>query len=95
LKDAEAIKTKLAELTDFTQRTTLLDELAHRMIMPYLVLAIFLAALAIMIRLAHLPEINPEEDEANDSIQHTHKSIFQYRHLWLGVMLCFFMWGLK
>jgi len=95
LKDAEAIKTRLAELTDLTQRTTLLDELAQRMIMPYLVLAIFLAALSIMIRLAHLPEINPEEDEANDSVQHTHKSIFQYRHLWLGVIALFFYVGVE
>ena len=95
LKDAEAIKAKLAELTDLTQRTTLLDELAQRMIMPYLLLAIFLAALAIMIRLAHLPEINPEEDDVTDAAQHTHKSIFHYPHLLLGVVALFFYVGVE
>ncbi len=95
LKDAEAIKAKLAELTDLTQRTTLLDELAQRMIVPYLLLAIFLAALAIMIRLAHLPEINPEEDDVTDAAQHTHKSIFHYPHLLLGVVALFFYVGVE
>ncbi len=95
LKDAEAIKTQLASLTDLTQRATLLNELAHRMIMPYLLMTVFLAALAIMIRFAQLPEINPEKDEVNDASPQTHKSIFQYPHLLLGVVALFFYVGVE
>ena len=95
LKDAETIKTQLADLTDLTQRATLLDELAQRMILPYLLMTAFLAALAIMIRFAHLPEINPEEDEVKNVINHTHKSIFDYPHLLLGVVALFFYVGVE
>jgi len=95
LKDAEIIKTKLAALTDFTQRANLLDELAQRMILPYLLITVFLALLAIMIRFAHLPEINPEEDEENDVSNHTQKSIFDYPHLLLGVVALFFYVGVE
>ncbi len=95
LKDAETIKTQLADLTDLTQRATLLDELAQRMILPYLLMTAFLAALAIMIRFAHLPEINPEEDEVKDVTNHTHKSIFDYPHLLLGVVALFFYVGVE
>ena len=95
LKDAEAIKAQLASLTDLTQRTTLLDELAQRMIVPYFLLTVFLASLAIMIRLAHLPEINPEEDEVKDNTPHVHKSIFHYPHLLLGVVALFFYVGVE
>jgi MFS transporter, FHS family, L-fucose permease len=95
LKDAEAIKIKLSELTDLALRANLLDELAERMIIPYLLMAIFLAALAIMIRFAHLPEINPEEDEAKTATTHAHKSIFQHPNLILGVVALFFYVGVE
>jgi glucose/galactose transporter len=95
LKDASAIKAKLAELTDLTQRATLLDDLAERLIMPYLFMAIFLAVLAIMIRFAHLPEINPEEDTTEGDTTPAHKTIYQYPHLWLGVIALFFYVGVE
>ncbi len=95
LKDAEAIKTRLSELTDMAQRATLLDELAQRMVIPYLFMAGFLAALAIMVRFAHLPEINPEQDEVITDTTHTHKSIFKYPHLLLGVIALFFYVGVE
>ena len=94
LKDAEHIKETLAGLTDLTQRAALLDELAHRMIIPYLFMTGFLAALALMVRLAHLPEINPEE-EVNNEKESTHKSIFSYPHLILGVIALFFYVGVE
>jgi MFS transporter, FHS family, L-fucose permease len=95
LKDAEAIKAKLSELTDLAQRATLLDELAQRLIMPYLFMAIFLAVLAIMIRFAHLPEINPEKNEEKDLVTKTQKNIFGYPHLLFGVVALFFYVGVE
>ncbi|MCX6232382.1 MAG: sugar MFS transporter [Bacteroidetes bacterium] len=95
LKDAEAIKAKLAELTDLTQRASLLDELANRMILPYLFMTIFLVLLTIMIRFARLPEINPEEEDEKEKALHAHKSIFDYPHLLLGVVALFFYVGVE
>ena len=95
LKDAESIKTRLAELTDLTQRATLLDELAHRLIVPYLFMTAFLIALAFMIRFAHLPEINPEEEKETDLTVQSKKSVFNYPHLLLGVVALFFYVGVE
>jgi len=94
LKDAEQIKAKLATLTDLSQRSTLLDELAHRMIVPYLILTVLLAVLALMIRLAHLPEINPEEEVINKN-DTKRQSIFKYPHLLIGVFTLFFYVGVE
>ena len=94
LKDAEQIKAKLATLTDLSQRSTLLDELAHRMIVPYLILTALLAVLALMIRLAHLPEINPEEEIINEN-ESNRQSIFNYPHLLIGVITLFFYVGVE
>jgi MFS transporter, FHS family, L-fucose permease len=69
-----------------------LDALASRVIAPYTVMAIVLIALALMILKAHLPEINPEEEEvATDKISPEKKSIFDFPHLILGV-ICIFMY---
>jgi MFS transporter, FHS family, L-fucose permease len=95
LKDAESIKAKLAELTDLAQRATLLDELAQRLVTPYLFMAGFLAALAIMIRFAHLPEISSEKEEVKDDKKKKSRSIFSYPHLWLGVIALFFYVGVE
>jgi glucose/galactose transporter len=94
LKDAEHIKETLASTLDLSQKATLLDELANRLIMPYLYMAGFLAALAFMIRFANLPEINPEENETNHK-GNNHKSIFSYPHLILGVIALFFYVGVE
>src|SRR5688500_6031943 len=41
-----------------------LDILASRVIVPYLIMAVILAGLALMVLKAHLPEINPEAEDA-------------------------------
>lgn len=71
-----------------------LDVLTSRIVMPYVVMAIVLTGLAIMILKAHLPEINPEEDEASNSQSDAitgKSSAFAYPHLMLGV-LCIFLY---
>lgn len=95
LKDAESIKANLFELTDNTQRAALLNELALRLVTPYLLMAAFLALLAIMIRFAHLPEIDPEKNEVMADSTNSHKSIFKYPHLLLGVFALFFYVGVE
>jgi MFS transporter, FHS family, L-fucose permease len=95
LKDAEQIKETLANLTDLTQRATLLNELAHRLITPYLYMTGFLAVLALMLRFAHLPEITPEKDEETAQNASEHKTIFSYPYLILGVIALFFYVGVE
>lgn len=71
-----------------------LDILASRVIVPYLIMAVVLAGLALMILKAHLPEINPEADEvtARDRSSIAEKnSVFGIPHLMLGV-LCIFLY---
>jgi len=94
LKDAEAIKIKLSELTDVAQRTLLLDELAQRMITPYLFMTIFLALMVVIVRFAKLPEVSPE-GEAFNSNSASHPSIFKHTNLILGVIALFFYVGVE
>ncbi len=94
LKDAEQIKETLANTVDLNQKANLLDQLAHRLIMPYIYMTGFLAALAFMIRFANLPEINPDEEEINQK-EKAHKSIFSYPQLILGVIALFFYVGVE
>ena len=71
-----------------------LDILASRVIVPYLIMAIILGGLAIMVLKAHLPEINPEEEEGtvpDASALSEKKSVFAFPHLMLGV-LCIFVY---
>jgi FHS family L-fucose permease-like MFS transporter len=67
-----------------------LDTLASRLIAPYTVMAIALAGLALMVLKAHLPEINPEdEDVSTAAAGEEKKSIMDYPHLVLGVICIF------
>ncbi|MEI6764236.1 MAG: sugar MFS transporter [Bacteroidota bacterium] len=94
LKDAEAIKTKLSELTDAAQRSILLDELAQRMILPYLLLTVFLALMVLLVRFARLPEASPEQ-EVDNTTNTAHQSIFKHTNLILGVVALFFYVGVE
>ncbi len=94
LKDAEHIKLRLAEITDAAERTALLDELAQRMIVPYLFMTVFLALMVIIVRLAKLPEVNTGSN-GTDIGQSGHTTIFKHRNLLLGVIALFFYVGVE
>lgn len=71
-----------------------LDLLASRVIVPYLIMAVLLAGLALMVLKAHLPEINPEADDASTVEGRglvEKNSVFDFPHLMLGV-LCIFLY---
>ena len=94
LKDAETLKVKLAELTDIAQRATLLDELAQRMITPYLFMTVFLALMVLLVRIAKLPEVSTESSQ-DDTNHETQSSIFKHRNLIFGVIALFFYVGVE
>lgn len=77
------------------EQQSLLDALARKVIPPYIAMAVVLFFLAFMIRKAHLPEINPEEDEVTKDLTSKKSSLFQYPHLLLGFVAIFFYVGVE
>ncbi|MBU1013689.1 MAG: sugar MFS transporter [Bacteroidetes bacterium] len=68
-----------------------LDQLAERVILPYIIMAIVLVVLSILLKFIALPDIN-EEEEVKD-ITRKKESIFQHTYLWLGVLALFLYVG--
>jgi glucose/galactose transporter len=96
LKNAGAIEQQVTEATDAAQRALLLNELAGRVVMPYVVMAVILAILAFLIRQSALPEIDAAgEPEAagTTSLSSGRTSIWQFPHLLLGALAIFFYVG--
>ena len=92
LKNASSIEEKIIAATDVNQKELLLNELAHRVVTPYVIITIVLVIMAFMIKKSSLPEIAGDDKEAAPGRSSTEKtSVFQYPHLVLGV-LCLFLY---
>jgi FHS family L-fucose permease-like MFS transporter len=79
---------------DETARSLALDALAMRVVNPYIIMTILLVLMGIGVRLSPLPEIEKEQDEdVNESMVQSKKSIFAFPHLILGVIALFFYVG--
>jgi glucose/galactose transporter len=95
LSDADEVKAKLSNISG-EQNTAVLNELAHRVEIPYLITGIILLALSFLIGASGLPEIDSEkEDETLAIANDQKKSIFQFPHLLLGVLTLFFYVGVE
>lgn len=93
LKDGDQFVNSLSGL-DAASRSARLDELASRVIVPYLVMAGVLAGLAMLVRYANLPEVEAEEEPVtNDRKGRT--SILQFPYLMLGVLAIFLYVGVE
>ena len=96
LKDSKVLEEKLAQATDEITRLGLLDELANRVIMPYIVMTVILVLLGLLLRFAHLPEVDTDaEDESSGESNAKKTSIWQFPHLILGVVALFFYVGVE
>ncbi len=96
LKDGDALLVKLNQM-DVIQKAAALDELAARIIIPYLAMAAILVVVGILVKISRLPEIDPNIQNAGDE-QDGHSSrtsIFQYPFLLLGVIAIFCDVGLE
>lgn len=93
LKNATALEEQIAKTTDAAQKALLLDSLAGRVVMPYIVIAIVLILVAVLINRSSLPEIETADapEEAGAVVATKRTSIFQYPYLLLGV-LCIFVY---
>ncbi len=96
LSDGDALMAKLQSLDD-QQRAIMLDELARRVVIPYIGMACILAFIGIMVRISKLPELDPDKENAASSNNGLEKrtSIFQFPYLLLGVIAIFCDVGLE
>lgn len=95
LADADTFVANL-EQVDLAQKTAMLDELASRVIVPYIFMAISLAVLALLIRFSPLPDIDDDsESEQEHSSNDLRTSVLQYPNLVLGVIALFLYVGVE
>ena len=96
LKDSHILEEKLSQATDVVARGLILDEMAQRVIMPYIVMSIILVLLGLLLKFAHLPDVDTEaEDESIGEAIGKKTSIWQFPHLVLGVVALFFYVGVE
>jgi MFS transporter, FHS family, L-fucose permease len=77
---------------DVATKQALLNEFAAKIHVPYLIMAVLLALLAVWVLRSTLPEVKADEVNAESAAVPGKKSgIFHFPHLWLGV-LCLFLY---
>lgn len=93
LNNADEIKNKLANM-NAEQRSAELNELASRVVNPYITIAVALIVIGVIIWFINLPEIK-EDEELDSSPAVGRTSIFQFPHLLLGALAIFFYVGVE
>ena len=88
LSGIDEVNQQLNHVTD-SEKGILLDRMADSVVIPYLVMALVLVVLGLLIRKAPLPHAVAVEEEATAAIKTTKTNIFQFPHLWLGVLTLF------
>ncbi|MEP7228629.1 MAG: sugar MFS transporter [Ginsengibacter sp.] len=92
LKNATSIELKINTASTQSEKEILLNELAQRVITPYIIIAVILVIMAFMIKRSSLPEIELEEKETpGNKLVAQKTSLVQFPHLLLGV-LCLFLY---
>jgi glucose/galactose transporter len=87
LTGIDEVKLKL-NTVNIQEKNMLLDEMANSVILPYVAMALVLFILSFFIRKAPLPNVEVTEEVSEEMV--TKKtSIFQFPHLWLGVLTLF------
>jgi glucose/galactose transporter len=97
LSDGDALLAHLKTL-DVIEKTKALDELASRVIIPYLGMAIILITIGILVKVSGLPEIDPnvQNTTGNDKNNYSSRtSILQFPFLLFGVVAIFCDVGLE
>ncbi len=95
LRNADELVKKL-ETMGASEKAAELDELATRVIDPYLIIVAVLVVLAGVIFYSSLPEIDTEaEDETVAAANAKKKSIIQFPHLLMGTLAMFFYIGVE
>ena len=88
LSGIDEIKEKLNTVDD-VEKATLLDTMADSVVTPYIAMAVVLIILGILIRKAPLPHVEAKPIEVSESGGKAKSNIFQFPHLWMGVLALF------
>lgn len=96
LKNSSTLEESLKTMNEI-QKTATLNDLASRVILPYVIIAIVLVLLAVFIYYSALPEVKAEgEDSSGTSSSVVNRpSIFNYPYLWLGFITLFLYVGVE
>ena len=95
LQGATQLETQLAAAGSAAQKAGLLQQLADRVVLPYVIMAGVLVVLAGLIKLSGLPEIDPQPAEAPAAPAGLARGIWQFPHLLLGVGAIFCCVGVE
>src|SRR5690606_31281398 len=94
LSGIDEIKEKVSIVTAL-EKEQLLNTMADSVVLPYLVMALVLVVLGVLIIKAQLPNVDDtlvEELKVGETVK---TSIFQFPHLWLGVLALFLYVGVE
>ncbi len=96
LKDGDALLESLKSM-DTVQKAAALDNLASRVIIPYIGMALILVVIGILVKISGLPELDPDVENAGEDKKFygSRTSIFQFPFLLLGVIAIFCDVGLE
>jgi glucose/galactose transporter len=94
LKDADALKAKLLGLTGAAKEAQL-NDIATRVVNPYIFIAVALAVLAAVIYFIKLPEIKDDDAVIDAAHPQGHTSVLQFPYLLLGALAIFFYVGVE
>lgn len=95
LKNADELVNKLNSM-NLAQQTIELDQLATRVVTPYLIMMGILGLWALLIYFSTLPDIDTDkEDKALAAANVNKNSIFQFPHLLLGTLAMFLYVGVE
>jgi len=88
LAGIDDVKEKLGTVS-IEEKGQLLDSMAGSVFTPYLIMAVVLLFFGLIIRKAPLPHVEAAKEEETKDGETTKTSIFQFPHLWLGVLTLF------
>lgn len=95
LKNVDELSSRLSSM-GVVEKTTELNALASRVIVPYVIIIVVLLALAYMIYVSSLPEIDTDAEDEEVAVANTNKtSILQFPHLLIGVFTLFLYVGVE
>jgi len=95
LNNLDNVKDKLVQL-NIADKNILLNSLASRVIVPYLVMMAVLIAVALLVKFSGIPEAQEIEDDVDTGVVHSEKkSVFGFPHLIIGVCTLFLYVGVE
>jgi FHS family L-fucose permease-like MFS transporter len=95
LNGTDSIRKQLETIQDPAAKANLLNELAGRIMPPYIIIGIVFFIVAFFILRSGLPEIELESGAENSTPEAARKNIFAYPHLLLGVLCIFCCVGVE